>query len=432
MAWEEARSVVVTLGMTLLAASVSVGIAMNQLRRVPALISGAIGVSGGGESSGTGTNPMRGLAEAAGVTALAKTVQARAVSSAADRLGLGKSSGSQGQPGGKSAGAPGSPTAPGDPKSSAGGSGAAAGPAAAAGGPARPPEAEGAAYGRSHTQGQGPSQPTTSARIASTLASTPAGRLAAAQHLTAAAGRATGRAAQTVANVTGDRALLDRVGGMASAGAANTQAAMTAARTGLGHSASAARDLVQNAQTQGLPQAVSNAVMSSAPATNVQLGLQARTQRLAAAAKQPTAAGQTFAAAAAHVAPTAPGAVPQAPSAAAGAATGPVPSGKGASVPPPTPTPAAPAPTLNRSYSSGPTSRSTSTTPTVRSGQFRQAVQVGQEPRPSGLKDFKSGVSANLKPAQPSEAPGKSAQPMTVDAARSEATTAELPQEETT
>lgn len=207
---QSVRSMVVTLGLTLLMVIVSSGIAMNQLRRIPAAISGAIGISGGGESSGTGSNPLGTLATAAGVTALSNKIKSNMANRMAGGGGgaggtpsLGnaaKNAGKDGASGG--ADNSGSPGKGANSTNAAGGSQGAEGPSA----PARPPEAEGAAEGKALNA------PSLGERAANYISNLPTDRVAASRQLLADSGRGM----QRIADRTGDRQLLDRIGTMAS------------------------------------------------------------------------------------------------------------------------------------------------------------------------------------------------------------------------
>lgn len=203
---QSVRGMVVTLGLTLLMVIVSSGIAMNQLRRVPAAISGAIGISGGGESSGTGANPLGTLAAAAGVTALSNKIKSNVANrvagspsgkAAASSSGTaGASSGGSTPTGGKSAGGAS------ERSTAAGASQGAEGPST----PVRPPEAEGAAEGKAI------SPPSLGERAANYISNLPSDRVAASRQLLAS----TGRGIQAIADRTGDRQFVDRIGAVAS------------------------------------------------------------------------------------------------------------------------------------------------------------------------------------------------------------------------
>ena len=72
--WEMLRTEMVGLLTIVIGMIVSLGIGLSQLRRVPALIGSMLGVSGGGESSGTGANPLGTIAEALGVVAAGRAL----------------------------------------------------------------------------------------------------------------------------------------------------------------------------------------------------------------------------------------------------------------------------------------------------------------------------------------------------------------------
>lgn len=204
---QSVRGMVVTLGLTLLMVIVSSGIAMNQLRRIPAAISGAIGISGGGESSGTGSNPLGTLATAAGVTALSnklKSNMANRMAGGASGKPAAKAAGSDGASSGAGGSTGGGKTAggAGEQRGTSGGSQGADSPTP----PVRPPEAEGAA------EGKAVSPPSLGERAANYISNLPADRVAASRQLLAS----TGRGVQAIADRTGDRQLVDRIGAMAS------------------------------------------------------------------------------------------------------------------------------------------------------------------------------------------------------------------------
>ena len=81
--WESLRTAFVGMLTILVGMIVSLGIGLSQLRRVPALIGSMLGVSGGGESSGTGANPLGTIAEAIGVAAAVKSLGKKAVQTGA-------------------------------------------------------------------------------------------------------------------------------------------------------------------------------------------------------------------------------------------------------------------------------------------------------------------------------------------------------------
>lgn len=141
------RSMVVTLGLTLLMAMVASGIAMNQLRRIPAMISGAIGISGGGESSGTGKNPMSTLAQASGLAMLGQHVQRSMMTSAvsSSKSNSGAQGGKPAPSGDSKSGSAKEGAAPSSAVSAQGGTGSAEGAGTA---PGIPPEAQGASEGK--------------------------------------------------------------------------------------------------------------------------------------------------------------------------------------------------------------------------------------------------------------------------------------------
>lgn len=276
------RSMVVTMGLVLLMSVVASGIAMNQLRRIPALIAGSIGLSGGGESSGTESNPIGAIGE----KALAAGGALKMIS-AAGRIG--RTSAAQKSPGAKPGAANGSGVGgaggtggaekgsadAGGGESSAGASGgegasevggasasgASAGGAGAGGSDARmpnlPPEAGAAA------QGKDAPKPSIAERVGMAVANRPTGQEARKALMT----RSVEGAKALALHHPADRALYDKA--MAKGGATAAAAIADAAQT-----------IKEQGVSQGM-KTIGSQVATTArdTAAAVQLGNAARSQR---------------------------------------------------------------------------------------------------------------------------------------------------------
>jgi hypothetical protein len=88
-AWESLRTQMVGMLTIVIGMIVSLGIGLSQLRRVPALVGSMLGVSGGGESSGTGANPLGTVAEALGVVAAGRALSKNMIAKGAKGAGKG-------------------------------------------------------------------------------------------------------------------------------------------------------------------------------------------------------------------------------------------------------------------------------------------------------------------------------------------------------
>lgn len=324
------RSMVVTLGAVLLMAVVASGIAMNQLRRVPAMIASAVGVSAGGESSGTGANPMTALAKASGVAVLGQQLQRSMMNSSRG------SSGSPSSPGASKAAAPaaksGESTAAkssGETSSGAGAAHASEGPAAR---PSVPPEAEGAAEGKSMP-------PSFSERAAGFIANVPDARGMARN---AAQRTAAGAKAMAMRHPS-DRAVFEAVGKYGG------NAAVDGVRSG-------AQIMKEQGVQQGVRTIASNAQENLAA---VSVGVEARAQRLGAerrdaAAQQSQARTAQWTEQAARQGFDTP-AAPSEPPVTTSAATSPTPNAESAG-------------TARSGAATGPAARATSGAPSAASG----------------------------------------------------------------
>ncbi|GGR09726.1 hypothetical protein [Deinococcus ruber] len=102
--WEGVRSSWIGIFQIILGMMVTLGIGLSQLRRIPAMVSSMFGVSGGGESSGTGANPLGKVGEALGLAAATKAVTGgiakRAMGVGAQKAGSGSAASSAGAEGG--------------------------------------------------------------------------------------------------------------------------------------------------------------------------------------------------------------------------------------------------------------------------------------------------------------------------------------------
>ena len=311
--WEGVRASWVGMIELLITVVVSLGIGMSQLRRVPALVAGALGASAGGESSGTGANPFGVIAETLGVAALAKGLAGRAARGASKKDKPEQKEDPKENPGGPA-------EAGGGPGDAGGGGGGATGGAPRV---LSPPTASG-----------GPAS--ASQRLGMAAANAPRNPVAAAaQAASGAAGAVWGAAERLDPSLKAMRE---------NAGAAVQAQKEQFARIGSG--AGAVMDVARNG------------------ATAVQLGMQARSQR-AAAAGQATASSATdnqgassYQQAVARFAP--PAARPSAPT-----------TGKGTTLPPARPatqSPPAPAPQAINSGLYGSQVRPADPAPVMRAG----------------------------------------------------------------
>ncbi len=255
--WETLRTQMVGMLTIVIGMIVSLGIGLSQLRRVPALIGSMLGVSAGGESSGTGANPLGTIAEALGVVAAGRALGKQMV-----------------QKGGKGTANGGGPPAAGPDTSGGGGGG---GPAAG-GGPSG-----GGAGGR-------PSGPSGGSAGVSLPTATPPATVApkAASPMTASQ-----RAGSFVAGIP-------TAGGVAQAAVSRAQTAASTAGAAIAGAVGTVRSAPGKAAAA--VGAAKDAAVSGVTAarTDIEMGMAARTQRATAARGTPQ--GNASAAAAPEVA----------------------------------------------------------------------------------------------------------------------------------